>query len=819
MPLPAGAATCIGTDYRDVVGGWGLLFDSQSTKWPVAFDTFQYAFYSSEWETRHYVYDQSPASLQCTSADLARSGQFAVCASSLSHVVWLLNMTSHTAPVILVGTYGQAGYVPVYDTPVTGTSVLLNQPAAVAIAPDGSFVLACDQLNHRVLKLDLTDGTVVRLVTGVAKTFGVVIAPAQDFAWFSDYDYQGGFCMIWRVRLDSWFYATSVWRMQSSVSCPWHLLFSLDGSYVLAINSYNGRLECIGDPGAEDTSYENNYPCPFTPSVTYLPLSSGRQVTSVAWQSTMPTTWWYTRFLWTDGTSDLHITYLNEAFSDVFIQTPGVQGTAVVTWSCFLPGHSSNGLCDLCPSGTYSALGGACTRCAAGMFAAGRGQSACGACVNAVYTISACTACVPGKYYKQSENSCQQCAMGLFTDTTLVSSCLACSVGTYTSAQGASTCMVCAKGSFCVGGQSQTCLPGSFSNASAQSACSACGVGQYSPVANSTSCLTCADGTNPVGTAPAASSACFSRNTSWAVVAPLQPAWPSSLQLAGGLVANDTAALMATCTSMAISGDGLFAVCASATRHVLLLLRFWTRRVTTLFGVLDEAGSDLAHLHGPAGVAVSSDGTFVVVCDQSNNRVLKLDISATIATAVHVLSPDPFWSRNNVELACIPPYNNFIWYDYYYLEAQDTAAFKVLYTPLLPSAVAISDDGAVVYFSETGDPSGQHHVWVVLLSTTGSCWHELPVTYRRVWSTTADTIMSLALSPSGAELMIAGRKRLSCLQTDIGACGCPIDLLNYALGTQGASGEYLGTFSNWDSLHLAACSSSSIWECVVHLAI
>jgi len=322
------------------------------------------------------------------------------------------------------------------------------------------------------------------------------------------------------------------------------------------------------------------------------------------------------------------------------------------------------------------------------------------------------------------------CAAGSYSDQFLSTACAQCAAGSYATQQGSTACTACAAGSACPQSVPVVCAAGTYTSAAAQTACVACAFGRYASGSGSTVCLLCSKGSLP------ATTSCPWVNASWGVVAPLQPQWPSLLQLQTLQLqtqAVDTAALAAICTFLDVSGDGSFAVCASSTRHVLLRLDFATHAARTLLGTLDEPGSDLQHLNGPAGVAVSSDGSFAVVCDSLNNRVLRLSLPDAVA---EVIVPHPMWQE--------PGYSEFL----------------TFFTPLRPLAIAMAGD--IVWFTESGDPSGKHHVWLVILQYSGSCWHTPPVAHTRVWST-ADTIAALSFSPDASSVLIAGAKRLSCV--------------------------------------------------------
>ncbi|EOD32831.1 hypothetical protein EMIHUDRAFT_78111, partial [Emiliania huxleyi CCMP1516] len=84
----------------------------------------------------------------------------------------------------------------------TGTAASFNYPAGVAVSPDGMTVYVGDYLNHRIRKIDTSDGVTTTLAgsgtpafadgTGTAASFnypvGVAVSPVGGTLYVADYD-------------------------------------------------------------------------------------------------------------------------------------------------------------------------------------------------------------------------------------------------------------------------------------------------------------------------------------------------------------------------------------------------------------------------------------------------------------------------------------------------------------------------------------------------------------------------------------------------------------------------------------------------------
>ena len=92
---------------------------------------------------------------------------------------------------------------------------------------------------------------------------------------------------------------------------------------------------------------------------------------------------------------------------------------------------------------------------------------------------------------------------------------------------------------------------------------------------------------------------------------------------------------------VAISSDNKFALVADSMNYRVRRIEIATAQVTTLagsseYGNLDGTGS-MAAFNAPRGVAISSDNTFVLVADQYNNRIRRVDIATAQVTTLPAL--------------------------------------------------------------------------------------------------------------------------------------------------------------------------------------
>lgn len=186
---------------------------------------------------------------------------------------------------------------------------------------------------------------------------------------------------------------------------------------------------------------------------------------------------------------------------------------------CLSGYYDSDGFCNKCPAGQYSAAGAttcmscpqgtytdkegstSCIPCPAGKYSSIMGATSCAdTCAAGTYgnkggsgTVQDCQPCRQGTYNPNPGSTyCVQCPKGTYNDTTggsSLASCKTCPQGTTTARSGTkmlALCIGCQAGSAYIGGGSTytggTCTP--------------CNPGTYSPDAGAFTCLSCAEGTS-----------------------------------------------------------------------------------------------------------------------------------------------------------------------------------------------------------------------------------------------------------------------------------------------------------------------------------
>lgn len=125
---------------------------------------------------------------------------------------------------------------------------------------------------------------------------------------------------------------------------------------------------------------------------------------------------------------------------------------ACVTSSCNPGEYMVNGVCTMCPAGSYCTGEATATPCAPGTYST-RGSSVC-------------SKCMPGKYQTESGKT----------------TCDSCPPGTYSSEYGSTACTTCGPGTYSNGGSFQ---------------CTACTLHYYATGSGNSSCSACSDGTIP----------------------------------------------------------------------------------------------------------------------------------------------------------------------------------------------------------------------------------------------------------------------------------------------------------------------------------
>jgi hypothetical protein len=111
---------------------------------------------------------------------------------------------------------------------------------------------------------------------------------------------------------------------------------------------------------------------------------------------------------------------------------------------------------------------------------------------------------------------------------------------------------------------------------------------------------------------------------------------------------------------VSISPDGVYALVADFSNHLIRHIIISTANVTTLAGVAGSSGSTngvgtIAQFNYPVGVSISPDGVYALVGDRSNHLIRQIVIST--ATPSVFSSPAPSFSPTS--LPSVPPITRF----------------------------------------------------------------------------------------------------------------------------------------------------------------
>jgi hypothetical protein len=92
-------------------------------------------------------------------------------------------------------------------------------------------------------------------------------------------------------------------------------------------------------------------------------------------------------------------------------------------------------------------------------------------------------------------------------------------------------------------------------------------------------------------------------------------------------------------TGVSISPDGLYALVGDQMNHLIRQIIISTASVTTLAGVTGSIGSTngvgtIARFYNPVGVSISSDGVYALVADRSNHLIRQIIISTASVTTL-----------------------------------------------------------------------------------------------------------------------------------------------------------------------------------------
>ena len=167
------------------------------------------------------------------------------------------------------------------------------------------------------------------------------------------------------------------------------------------------------------------------------------------------------------------------------------------------------GDCENCPAGFFEDLLGSkfCQYCTEGKYNDEEGQTSCKDCETGKFSgvgQSSCTGCPKGKYSDVAITNigqCKKCAAGKSngqTDQTSEDSCEECDAGKFSDIDGQSTCKPCAAGKFSEQGQTECtgCPKGKYSDEAITNIgqCKECEKGKYNGQTDKTSCKECEEG-------------------------------------------------------------------------------------------------------------------------------------------------------------------------------------------------------------------------------------------------------------------------------------------------------------------------------------
>ena len=160
--------------------------------------------------------------------------------------------------------------------------------------------------------------------------------------------------------------------------------------------------------------------------------------------------------------------------------------------------------CQPCPTTTFKDQVGnsqqLCEPCLAGTFTNTTGQSRCHNCSAGTFSdglVSECALCPRGQFSAPGAAECTPCAKGFFSGTLGSVRCEPCSAGYASNVLGANQCVQCNPGTFTNRSGEQTCMPcpaGHTSNGDNPVECTPCQTGSYAPVSGSPACQGCEPG-------------------------------------------------------------------------------------------------------------------------------------------------------------------------------------------------------------------------------------------------------------------------------------------------------------------------------------
>lgn len=186
---------------------------------------------------------------------------------------------------------------------------------------------------------------------------------------------------------------------------------------------------------------------------------------------------------------------------------------------CLSGYYDSDGFCNKCPAGQYSAAGATtCMSCPQGTYTDKEGSTSCIPCPAGKYSsimgaTSCADTCAAGTYGNKGGSGtvqdCQPCRQGTYNPNPGSTYCVQCPKGTYNDTTGGSSlasCKTCPQGTttarsgtkmlaLCIGCQAGSAYTGGGSTYTGGT-CTPCNPGTYSPDAGAFTCLSCAEGTS-----------------------------------------------------------------------------------------------------------------------------------------------------------------------------------------------------------------------------------------------------------------------------------------------------------------------------------
>ncbi|KAI0558825.1 protein serine/threonine kinase [Gracilaria domingensis] len=195
---------------------------------------------------------------------------------------------------------------------------------------------------------------------------------------------------------------------------------------------------------------------------------------------------------------------------------PGTLSRSGATFCIYCPDGQlplSDGSCGLCPPGEYHDLqfGAKCTKCLAGFFKPEAGNSPCLPCPLHSFSLfgaanctkceenqtlmrdGTCASCPPGQFMSESEQQCEDCNPGRFTDfPNAMSYCFPCGGNSF-SKRGSTECVSCPKRQVYIQSSErcEVCPPGTSYNSETLE-CDECSYNQFSRGHGERYCTRCA---------------------------------------------------------------------------------------------------------------------------------------------------------------------------------------------------------------------------------------------------------------------------------------------------------------------------------------